>query len=139
MTDGSDAPGTDDSDPESKGTGQDNPEPAEAEDDPTVEELQAEIDELRDRTIHHSQVERSLRRYVRRRQRRATGWGPYIVLLYGTIMTLGAFYYLAGGWAILAMIVIWLSTLGLFTLMVAINLGLSVLGIPRRLLERVRK
>ncbi len=100
-----------------------------------LDALEADID---DRTVHRDAIEDDLEAYVRRLQRRghARGWGPYLVLLYGTIMTLGAFYLLPGGWSILAMIVIWLSTLGLYTLMIVIGLGVSALQAPGRLLER---
>ncbi|MDG5777833.1 ribonuclease BN [Haloarculaceae archaeon H-GB2-1] len=102
-------------------------------DDPTapsdreVAELREELSDLQDRiderTLHRDDVEADLRKYVRRRLRRghARGWGPYLVLLYGTGMTLGAFYFLSGGWAILAMIVVWLSTLGLFVFMLMVG------------------
>jgi len=109
-----------------------------------IEQLRAEIDrleaEIDDRTVHREAVESDLRRYVRRRVRRghAHGWGPYLVLLYGTAMTLGAFYLLSGGWAILAMVVIWLSTLGLYALMVVVGLTATLLGAPGRLLDRLR-
>jgi Flp pilus assembly protein TadB len=85
--------------------------------------------ELEEKTVSRSDLEADLRRYVRRRQRRghARGWGPYLVLLYGTAMSLGAFYFLAGGWAILAMIVIWLSTLGLYVLFVMAGFGFGIL------------
>ena len=95
-------------------------------------DLQEEVEGLEsrvaDRTVHRDDIEAELRRYVRARQRRghATGWGPYLVLLYGVVMTLGAFYYLGGIWAILAMIVVWLSTLGLYVVMVALSTGISV-------------
>jgi membrane protein len=108
-----------------------------------VADLRAELDEFRDdvedRTVERDAVEGDLRRYVRRRVRRghARGWGPYLVLLYGTGMTVGAFYYLSGGWAILAMLVVWLSTLGLYTLMVLVGFGISILGIPGRLRDRI--
>ncbi len=107
-----------------------------------IQDLRSELDALRadidDRTVHRDAVEEELKAYVRQRQRRghARGWGPYLVLLYGTIMTIGAFYLLPGGWAILAMVVIWLSTLGLYTLMIVIGLGLSILGLPGRLVNR---
>jgi len=118
-------------------------------DNPTQEELdelRAELDEFRsdveDRTLHREEIEDDLRRYVRRRMRRghARGWGPYVVLLYGTVMTLGAFYYLQdqGLWAVLAMLVVWLSTLGLYVVMIAAGLGLGAASIPRRLLDRLR-
>jgi hypothetical protein len=108
-----------------------------------VADLRAELDEFRDdvedRTVERDAVEGDLRRYVRRRVRRghARGWGPYLVLLYGTGMTIGAFYYLSGGWAIAAMLVIWLSTLGLYTLMVLVGFGISILGLPGRLRDRI--
>jgi cytosine/uracil/thiamine/allantoin permease len=61
------------------------------------------------------------------------------VLLYGTAMTIGAFAYLSGGWAILAMLVVWLSTLGLYVLMVLVGLAGAALGLPGRLSERIRE
>ena len=102
-----------------------------------LDSLEAEID---DRTVHRTQLERDLKQYVRTRVRRghATGWGPYLVLLYGTAMTLGAFYLLDGGWAVLAMLVIWLSTLGLYVLMLLVGVTLSAVGVPGRILNRVR-
>ncbi len=98
------------------------------------ERLEAEIE---DRTIHRDEVEDDLRRYVRWRQRRghARGWGPYFVLLYGVILTLGAFYLLEGGWAILAMFVIWLSTLGLYVFMVVTGTTTRILTYPIRKLR----
>jgi len=103
-----------------------------------LEELEENVE---DRTVHREELEADLKQYVSRRVRRghARGWGPYLVLLYGTIMTLGAFYFLSGGWAILAMVVVWLSTLGLYTLMVLVGVGLSVSGLPRRALGLLRK
>lgn len=101
-------------------------------------ELKAEFErleaEIEDRTVHRDEVEDDLRRYVRWRQRRghARGWGPYLVLLYGVILTLGAFYYLEGGWAILAMFVIWLSTLGLYVFMVVTGTTTRFLSYPIR-------
>jgi hypothetical protein len=59
-------------------------------------------------------------------------------LLYGTAMTIGAFELLSGGWAILAMIVIWLSTLGLYVLMVLFGLGIAALSAPGRAMAAVR-
>ncbi|WP_331235543.1 YihY/virulence factor BrkB family protein [Natronorarus salvus] len=109
-----------------------------------VEDLRSELasfeGRVEQRTVTREEVESDLRRYVRRRMRRghATGWGPYLVLLYGTAMTLGAFYFLAGGWAIAAMLVIWLSTLGLYVLMVIVGTGLNAVGYPGRLREAVR-
>ncbi|MFP4530826.1 MAG: YihY/virulence factor BrkB family protein [Halodesulfurarchaeum sp.] len=111
---------------------------------PDVEELGREVDRLREeldeKTMSRSSLEAELKAYVRKRQRegKATGWGPYLVLLYGTIMTLGAFYWLEGGWAILAMIVVWLSTLGLYVQLVIFGLGLQAASVPGRLLEVVR-
>jgi hypothetical protein len=104
------------------------------------EELEAQVeefeDDIEDRTVHREAVERDLKRYVRKRVRRghARGWGPYLVLLYGTAMTIGAFYFLqdSAGFAILAMIVIWLSTLGLFALMLIVGVVFNVLSLPGR-------
>jgi YihY family inner membrane protein len=114
--------------------------------DEEVEQLREEFEEFRedidDRTLHRDDVEGDLKKYVRRRMRRghARGWGPYVVLLYGTLMTLGAFYYLQdqGLWAVLAMLVIWLSTLGLYVIMVVVGVTIEVTGLPSRLLDRVR-
>jgi Flp pilus assembly protein TadB len=125
MTDGDDDPptdGPDDSttDATASNIGRDDR-------DRQVEQLQSELSSLRERvdekTLHRDDVEADLRRYVRRRLRRghARGWGPYLVLLYGTAMTLGAFHMLDGGWAILAMVVVWLSTLGLFVFMLVVG------------------
>jgi hypothetical protein len=92
-----------------------------------IDELEGEIASLEsrvdDRTVDRSDFEAELKRYVRARQRRghATGWGPSLVLLYGTAMTLGAFFYLGEIWAILAMVVVWLSTLGLFVVMLFVG------------------
>lgn len=104
------------------------------------EQLQEFEDQIDERTVHRDELESDLKRYVRRRVRRgkARGWGPYLVLLYGTAMTIGAFFYLTGLWAVLAMIVIWLSTLGLYVLMLIVGVSLNVMGIPGRLRERVR-
>ncbi|MFU8866535.1 YihY/virulence factor BrkB family protein [Natronococcus sp.] len=108
--------------------------------------LREEIERLRDRvdefetsverrTVEKESLQTELKRYVRRRVRRghAHGWGPYLVLLYGTAMSIAAFYFLAGGWAILAMLVVWTSTLGLYVLMVLLGAGLTVLGVPGRI------
>ncbi len=104
-------------------------------------ELEALEDSVEDRTVHREELEADLKQYVSRRVRRghARGWGPYLVLLYGTLMTLGAFYYLSGGWAILAMVVVWLSTLGLYTLMLLVGVSLSMSTLPRRALGLLRK
>ncbi len=98
-------------------------------------------EEIEDRTVHREELEAELRTYVRQQTRRghARGWGPYLVLLYGTAMTLGAFYFLGGGWAVLAMVVIWLSTLGLYILMVLVGMTTAAFGLPGRALGLVRK
>ena len=133
-----DRPGDGETPPPDDPTARDNPTREE------LEELRAELDAFRedveDRTLHREEIEDDLRRYVRRRLRRghARGWGPYVVLLYGTVMTLGAFYYLREVWAILAMVVVWLSTLGLYVLMVLAGVGFGAAGLPRRLLDRLR-
>ncbi|MFQ3318040.1 MAG: membrane protein [Natronomonas sp.] len=113
------------------------------------EELEAELERLYDeldrfeeciddRTVHREQIEGDLKRYVRQQVRRgkARGWGPYLVLLYGTAMTLGAFFSLSSGWAVLAMVVIWLSTLGLYALMLLVGTTVTVAGLPGRLKDR---
>ncbi|WP_254864112.1 YihY/virulence factor BrkB family protein [Halovivax gelatinilyticus] len=117
-------------------------------DDPAA--LREEIERLRDelaaveagvesRTVRKEDLEGDLRRYVRRRVRRgkAHGWGPYLVLLYGTAMTIAAYYFLSSGWAVFAMFVIWTSTLGVYLLMVLFGTVFSVLGLPGRLRDRV--
>ena len=100
-----------------------------------LEDLETRIDE---RTVHRDDLEDDLQEYVRWRSRRghARGWGPYLVLLYGTVMTLGAFYFLAGVWAVLAMLVIWLSTLGLYALMLLVGAGINAVTLPGRLKDR---
>lgn len=111
------------------------------------EELQRVREELRefredvdDRTLHREAIEEDLRSYVRSEMRggHARGWGPYVVLLYGTVMTLGAFYFLKGLSAIGAMLVIWLSTLGLYVLMVLVGTGFNLVELPARAIGRVR-
>ncbi|MFC4542817.1 YihY/virulence factor BrkB family protein [Halosolutus amylolyticus] len=108
-----------------------------------IERLRDRVDEfetdVEDRTVRKESLESELKRYVRRRVRRghAHGWGPYIVLLYGTAMAIAAFYFLSGGWAILAMFVVWTSTLGVYVLMVLFGFGLSMLGAPGRLRDRI--
>ncbi len=94
---------------------------------------------VEERTVDRPRLEADLRRYVRQRMRRnrARGWGPYLVLLYGTAMTLGAFQWLQGGWAILAMVVVWLSTLGLYVLMVLVSALLNLLAVPGRLRDAI--
>jgi len=92
------------------------------------EELEALRTRIDEKTVHRDDIRSELRRYVRKRQRRghATGWGPYVVLLYGTVMTVGAFYYLANWAAVAAMLVVWLSTLGLYVFMVVLGSFLAV-------------
>lgn len=108
-----------------------------------VRSLRTDLDTFRadieDRTVGKEDVESDLKKYVRKRIRRghATGWGPYLVLLYGTVMTLGAFFFLTGGWAIAAMLVLWLSTLGLYVVMVTVGTGLGVLGFPGRINDAI--
>jgi YihY family inner membrane protein len=109
-----------------------------------VEELRADLDDFErdvdERTLPKADIEAELKRYVRRRMRRgkARGWGPYLVLLYGTVMTLGAFFFLDGVWAIVAMLVLFLSTLGLYTLFVLVGVGFNVLGVPAKAADAVR-
>jgi YihY family inner membrane protein len=115
-------------------------EPVDQED---IAQLRRDLDrfeaEIEDRTVHRDELEADLQRYVRRRQRRghARGWGPYLVLLYGTVMSLGAFFFLDGVWAVLALLFVWLSTLGLYTLMVLVGLTFTVAGLPGRLRDAV--
>jgi hypothetical protein len=114
--------------------------------DDRIAELRAEFDafeaDIDDRTVEKPAVKADLKRYVRRRMRRgrARGWGPYLVLLYGTVMTLGAFYLLSNDWlAILAMLIIFLSTLGLYTLFVLVGVGFNFIGVPGKALDFVRE
>jgi len=117
---------------------------------PDIVELRRELRELRAdvesfeedieaRTVQKPEVESELKRYVRTQLRRgrARGWGPYLVLLYGTAMTVAAFLELTGGWAVAAMLVVWLSTLGLYVLMVLFGFGISALGLPKRVTDRI--
>jgi len=104
------------------------------------EELEGLEDHVEGRTVSKEAFEAELRRYVRWRLRKGhvTGWGPYVVLLYGTGMTLGAFYYLEGLWAILAMVVVWLSTLGLYVVMVILGIGIGGVRFAWKYLEKAR-
>ncbi len=110
-----------------------------------VDEVRADLDafesDVEERTVDRPELEAELKRYVRRRMRRghARGWGPYLVLLYGTAMTLGAFYLLSDLLAVVAMIIIFLSTLGLYVLFVLFGVGLSLLGKPAQAAEAVRR
>ncbi|MXR41716.1 hypothetical protein GRX01_10245 [Halobaculum sp. WSA2] len=108
--------------------------------DERVAELRADLDAIDDRTVEKPALEAELKRYVRRRMRRghARGWGPYLVLLYGTVMTLGAFYFLREWVAIAAMLVVFLSTLGLYTLFLLVGVGLNLVEVPGRALDVVR-
>lgn len=109
-----------------------------------VRSLRTDLDTFRadieGKTVDKEAVESDLKSYVRKQTRRghATGWGPYLVLLYGTAMTLGAFFFLSGGWAIAAMLVLWLSVLGLYVVMVTVGMGLGVLGFPGRVNDAIR-
>ncbi|NHN60369.1 YhjD/YihY/BrkB family envelope integrity protein [Halorussus rarus] len=108
-----------------------------------LRELRADVesfeDDIESRTVEKPEVESELKQYVRKRMRRghARGWGPYLVLLYGTAMTLGAFYWLRDFWAIFAMAVVWLSTLGLYALMVMLGFGVGVMTLPSRISDRI--
>ncbi|UPV75457.1 YihY/virulence factor BrkB family protein [Halorussus limi] len=117
---------------------------------PDIVELRDELRELRadvesfeedieTRTVEKPEVESELKQYVRKRMRRghARGWGPYLVLLYGTAMTIAAFFWLEQFWAIFAMAVIWLSTLGLYALMVMLGFGVGVMSLPGRISDRI--
>ncbi|MFB6207512.1 MAG: YhjD/YihY/BrkB family envelope integrity protein [Haloglomus sp.] len=116
------------------------------------EELRRAVERLRDdladfeeriddRTVHRDEITAELERYVRGQVRRgkARGWGPYLVLLYGTAMTLGAFYFLGDLAAVLAMFVIWLSTLGLYVLMLLVGVGVGAARAPGRLKDRIEE
>jgi YihY family inner membrane protein len=119
---------------------------------PDIEDLEDRLDEVREdldafeadveeRTVDRPDLESELKAYVRRRMRRghARGWGPYLVLLYGTVMTLGAFYLLSDLVALVAMIVIFLSTLGLYVLFVLAGVGFTLLGKPGEALDALRR
>lgn len=109
-----------------------------------VEQLQAEVDrfeeDVEERTVDRPQLEADLKRYVRSRVRRgkARGWGPYLVLLYGTAMSLGAFYWLEGWVAIAAMFVAFTSTLGLYMVFVMFGGVLGAFGAALGLVDRLR-
>ena len=109
-----------------------------------VSRLRAEFDAFEDdverRTVDRPAVESELKRYVRSRMRRghARGWGPYLVLLYGTVLILSAFSFLDGLYAIAAMLVLGLSTLGLYTLFIVVGVGLNLLETPGKALDYAR-
>lgn len=136
--------GPDGSDPVDGPTGRRDPDVSARVTQEDIDQLRRELDEMEDRletrTVHRDELEADLKQYVRKRARRghATGWGPYLVLLYGTVMTLGAFYFLSSGFAVLAMFVIWLSTLGLYALMIVVGVTVKGATLPGRLLDAVR-
>jgi YihY family inner membrane protein len=110
-----------------------------------VEELRADLDafedDVQERTVERPALQSELERYVRgkMRQSKARGWGPYLVLLYGTVTTIAAFYLLQDDLlAVLAMLVIYLSTLGLYVLFVVFGVGLNALGVPGRAVDWIR-
>lgn len=136
MTDDRDGDSTPESEPERGEAAPDLAELAER-----LEELRGSVDQLDDRTVEQPALEAELKQYVRQQttRRRARGWGPYLVLLYGTVMVVAAFRFLQGWFAIGAMVIAFLSTLGLYTLFVLVGLGLNVLGLPRRAVDAVRR
>jgi len=103
-------------------------------------EFDAFEDDVEERTVDKPAVESELKRYVRSRMRRghARGWGPYLVLLYGTVLILGAFSFLDGLYAIAAMLILGLSTLGLYTLFILVGVGLNLLETPGKALDYAR-
>ena len=119
---------------------------------PDIEQLDRRVEELRSdlagfeedieaRTVDRPTLKADLERYVRGRLRRgkARGWGPYLVLLYGTAATISAFYFLNDDLlAVTAMVIIYLSTLGLYTLFVVLGIGLNALGVPGRIVDWIR-
>ena len=113
--------------------------------DRRVEELRSDLaafeEEIEERTVDRPTLKSDLERYVRGRLRRgkARGWGPYLVLLYGTAATISAFYFLDDDLlAVAAMVIIYLSTLGLYTLFVVFGVGLNALGVPGRFVDWIR-
>jgi hypothetical protein len=110
-----------------------------------IAELQADLaafeEDVDDRTVQKPELERELKRYVRSKVRRskARGWGPYLVLLYGVVLTLAAFFTFSDDLiAFVAMLVIFLSTLGLYVLFVMFGTALSVTGLPGKAVSAVR-
>ncbi|KOX97846.1 MULTISPECIES: YihY/virulence factor BrkB family protein [Halorubrum] len=110
-----------------------------------VRELRSQLDEFEDdverRTVDKPEVESELKRYVRSRMRRghARGWGPYLVLLYGTVLTLAALTSLQGIYAVGAIVVLGLSTLGLYTIFVVVGIGLNLIETPGKALDYARR
>ena len=119
----------------------DDPEVLREEIERLTDRLEAFEERVEDRTVQKASLEAELKRYVRKRVRHshAHGWGPYLVLLYGTALAIAAFYYLDGGWAILAMFVVWTSVLGVYLLMVLFGAGISLLNVPGRLRNRIEE
>ena len=113
--------------------------------DRRIEEVRADLDAFEEdidaRTVDRPRLKADLERYVRGRLRRgkARGWGPYLVLLYGTAATISAFYFLDDDLlAVAAMVIIYLSTLGLYALFVVFGVGLNALGVPGRVVDWIR-
>jgi YihY family inner membrane protein len=108
-----------------------------------VEELRAELErfesDVDERTVNRPQLEADLKAYVRSRMRqgKARGWGPYLILLYGTAMSLGAFYWLSGWAAVAAMLVAFTSSLGIYVIFVlfggVIGAATTAAGVADRL------
>ncbi|CAJ53732.1 hypothetical protein [Haloquadratum walsbyi] len=118
---------------------------------PDIETLQREIktlradldafeEEVESRTVDRPTLKTNLEQYIRKQLRRgkARGWGPYLVLLYGTATTIAAFYLLDDFFALIAMIIIYLSTLGLYVLFVLFGAGLNAVDSSRNLLDWIR-
>ncbi|WP_049980637.1 YihY/virulence factor BrkB family protein [Halolamina rubra] len=109
-----------------------------------VEELRSELDgfeeDVEERTVDRPQLEADLKAYVRTRMRqgKATGWGPYLVLLYGTVLSLGAFYWLDGWPAVAAMLITFTSTLGLYVLFVLFGGVIGAVRTAGGVAERLR-
>ena len=138
------------------GSAGDPPDGAETEIDPRgapdIDQLDRRVEALRDdlesfeddieaRTVDRPTLKADLERYIRGRLRRgkARGWGPYLVLLYGTAATISAFYFLDDDLlAVVAMVIIYLSTLGLYALFVVFGVGLNALGVPGRFIDWIR-
>ena len=116
----------------------DDPEALREEIERLTDRLESFETQVENRTVQKTSLEAELKRYIRRRVRHshAHGWGPYLVLLYGTALAIAAFYFLDGGWAILAMFVVWTSVLGVYLLMVLFGAGISLLDVPGRLRDR---
>jgi hypothetical protein len=106
--------------------------------------LRADLDsfeeEVESRTVDRPTLKTDLEEYTRKQLRRgkARGWGPYLILLYGTATTIAAFYLLDDLVALVAMIVTYLSTLGLYALFVLLGVGFNAVDTSRNLLDRIR-